>query len=87
MNSRHCCLSYLGVGVQYMLNITGVDILTFPYDNVFLPAQDKQVAIFVNLTDITSVKPTILYHLGGGFRIVIIALHYWPPDNYLTRLV
>src|SRR5215217_7222932 len=53
-----------------------VDVVAVAPDGVILATDDEQIAILVAVAEIAGVQPAVAECPGGGFRIVVVALHH-----------
>ena len=62
--------------VKELFDFAGVDVFATADDHVFDAAGDAEVTIFVLHAQVARVQePVGINHFGGGFRILVIALH------------
>ena len=69
------------------LDLLGIDIFPIGEDDDFLaPPRDEEIAIGIEIAQITGVEPPLAQHLRRGFRTIPISLHYDRASNRnLTR--
>ena len=66
----------LWVGVDELLDLTGVDVLAAPDDHVLEPPGDLEIAVLVLAAEIAAVEPAVgVDGLGGGLGHLVVALH------------
>ncbi len=74
---HHLHIGDLRVGVEKLLDLAGVDVLSAADDHVLDPPHDIAVALLVDDTDIAGMHPALgVDRFGGPLRIVPIAQHH-----------
>lgn len=64
-----------GVGVEQLLDLSGVDILAHADDHVLEPVHDIDVTVLVDAGYISRVQPAVFQRFGGRFGLAEIAVH------------
>src|SRR5439155_24682644 len=78
-------LSYRRVGEGHCVNLTRCDLFATAVDQLFQAADQRQVAIRVKHTLVTSAKPAV--REGGGVRLGIVVVtvgHVRPLDHHFA---
>src|ERR1035437_5734072 len=68
-------LGHLGMHVDDLLDLARVDVEAAADDQLLLAIDDEEEAFVVDVADVTAVEPAVLDRLGGGLRLVPVAVH------------
>src|SRR5581483_10869408 len=63
------------VGIEHLLDLARIDVEAAPDDQLLLPVDDEEEAVLVDVAHVAGVEPAALERLGGGGRLLEIALH------------
>ena len=66
----------LGIFLEEVLDLDGIDILAAGYDNVLLTVYEEVEAVLVLSCHITGIEPAIMQCSGSSLGIVIVLKHY-----------
>src|SRR5581483_7371339 len=76
-DADHLDVAHVGVGVEELLDLPGVDVLPAPDDHVLDAADDVDVAVLVHGGQVAGVHPARpVDGLGGALRVVPVAGHH-----------
>ena len=76
---RHCHDRRLGDGrvlVEHLLDLAGIDVVAAADDQVLLAIDDEEVAVLVDLREVTGVEPAAAHRLGRRVGTLPVALHH-----------
>src|SRR5581483_10448543 len=76
-HADHLHVAHVGVGVEELLDLPGVDVLPAPDDHVLDAADDVDVAVLVHRGQVAGVHPAALVDgLGRALGVVPVARHH-----------
>src|SRR6266568_1491143 len=59
------------------LNLFRIDVLAgTENDDVFSSSGNEVVALFIRVSEVTGVKPSVFQHFGSRFRTIVVSLHH-----------
>ena len=74
-------LDDVGVRVERLLDLAGVDVVATTDDQVLRAVDDGEVPVGIHLTDVTGLEPAVDDGLGGRVRTVPVAQCEACPRN------
>ena len=81
-NADDLHLADLGVRVEKLLDLAGIDVFAAANDHVARAAGDVEASVFAHHAQVAGVQPAVgLDHLRGSFGIAVIALHHRVAAN------
>src|SRR5271165_6786273 len=63
------------MGHQHFFQLTRVDIVPASQYHVFLPVDNEEVAILIDVCNIAGMEPSASHRFGGGLRAMVIPFH------------
>src|ERR1017187_3647533 len=77
-----------GMGVQRVLDLGWINVVTATYDEFLLAGDDEQETVLVDVAEIPGVEPAIGKSIGGSLRIIQVTLHnVQPAGDHLADIV
>src|SRR5262245_37156271 len=71
---------------QKALDQLGCDVFSVgQLEQIFLSIGDVKPALFVHVTNVARIKPSVFNHGGSCFRLTVISAHYvWTLNKYFS---